>query len=83
MLTLEQFNAMSDADKAQAFAKMQAARKPTKLTLKVSAKGALSIYGFGKWPVTLYRSQWERLIASVEEITAFIEANEGLLAVKD
>lgn len=62
--------------------KLQSARQ-SKLTIKVSAKGAISIYGFGKWPVTLYRSQMERLMAAKDEVMAFIDANEDLLAVKE
>lgn len=58
------------------------ANKPRKLTLKVSGKGAISVYGMGKFPVTLYRGQWERLLGASEEITQFIAANEGLLATK-
>ena len=53
-----------------------------KLSLKVSEKGALSLYGMGRFPVTLYRGQWERLLAAKPEIEAFIKANDTLLAVK-
>jgi hypothetical protein len=59
----------------------QVARKGT-LTLKVSEKGALSIYGMGRFPVSLYREQWERLLAAKDEILAFIEANAEKLSVK-
>lgn len=54
--------------------------KATKLTLKVSKAGAVSIYGFGRWPVTLYRDQWTRIFEHRDEITAFIEANDDLLS---
>jgi hypothetical protein len=53
-----------------------------KVTLKVSDKGAISVYGMGRFPVTLYRGQMERLIAEVSHIQAFIEANASLLSVK-
>lgn len=59
------------------------AAKQTKLTMKVSEKGALSVYGMGRWPVTLYRSQWERLLQHKDELLAFIEANASLLSVKE
>lgn len=62
-------------------AKLKAARQG-KLTLKVSDKGAVSVYGMGRWPVTLYRGQWERLLQSKEQIEAFIEANAEGLSVK-
>lgn len=50
--------------------------------LKISDKGAVSLYGVGKWPVTLYMSQWEVLLAKAEEIKAFIAANSSQLSVK-
>jgi len=44
------------------------------LTCKVSNKGAVSVYGLGRYPVTLYVGQWERLFDHVEQIKAFITA---------
>ena len=61
-------------------ATMQA--NPRKLSMKVSDKGALSVYGLGRFPVTLYRGQWERLLTASDEITAFITANADRLTVK-
>lgn len=52
------------------------------LTLKVSAKGGLSVYGLGRFPVTLYKEQWDRLLDMTDEIRAFIKANEADLKVK-
>ena len=60
-----------------------ALNKPKGMTLKVSDKGALSIYGLGRFPVTLYRGQIERILASADQIKAFIAANASLLATKD
>ena len=59
-----------------------AAAKQSKMTFKVSEKGALSVYGMGRWPVTLYRGQWERLLGASEAIQAFIKTNDHLLKVK-
>lgn len=59
-----------------------AAQPARKLSFKVSAKGALSVYGMGQFPVTLYRTQWERLFAARADIEAFMVANVALLAVK-
>lgn len=57
---------------------------PTKrMSMKVSTKGALSVYGLGRFPVTLYRGQWERLLGAKDEIISFIEANAATLSVKD
>lgn len=61
----------------------QQAAGQRKLTLKVSEKGAVSLYGLGRFPVTLYRGQWERLIGEASHISAFIEANASLLSVKE
>jgi hypothetical protein len=59
-----------------------AAASRTRLTMKVSEKGALSVYGFGQWPVTLYRSQWERLLEAAPEIEAFIKDHASVLTTK-
>ena len=53
-----------------------------KLSLKVSEKGAISIYGMGRFPITLYRQQAERIIANVAQLEAFIAANSSALSVK-
>jgi hypothetical protein len=54
----------------------------SRLTLKVSEKGALSLYGMGQWPVTLYKSQWLRLIDMVPTIQTFITEHNAVLAEK-
>jgi hypothetical protein len=54
-----------------------------KLAMKVSEKGALSVYGMGRFPVTLYKEQWLRLLSMGEEIKAFIEANQESLKTKE
>ena len=53
------------------------------LSMKVSEKGALSIYGMGRFPVTLYKEQWVKLLAIADDIKKFIEENEGRLKTKD
>lgn len=53
-----------------------------KLTLKVSEKGAVSLYGMGRFPVTLYGSQWERLLDNAIAIREFLKDNANLLSVK-
>ena len=55
----------------------------SKLAMKVSEKGALSVYGMGRFPVTLYKEQWLRLLAMADDIRAFIEAHEGSLKSKE
>ena len=51
--------------------------------MEVSEKGALSIYGMGRFPVTLYKEQWLKLLDMSDEIRAFIAANEAQLKSKD
>lgn len=53
------------------------------LSLKVSEKGALSVYGLGRFPVTLYKEQWKKLLGMVNEINSFIEANDDKLKTKE
>jgi hypothetical protein len=55
----------------------------SKLAMKVSEKGALSVYGMGRFPVTLYKEQWLKLLAMGEDIKNFIEANNESLKSKE
>lgn len=73
---------MSQAELIAMVAKYQAANKPKALTLKVSEKGAVSLYGMGRFPVTLYGSQWDKLIENIEQVKAFLEVNRSALSVK-
>jgi hypothetical protein len=57
-------------------------KKPGTLTCKVSAKGAVSVYGLGRFPVTLYKEQWLRLLDKGEDIKSFLTANNASLATK-
>ena len=52
-------------------------------SLKVSEKGALSVYGMGRFPVTLYREQWEKLLGMADEIRNFIRENDRALKKKE
>jgi hypothetical protein len=60
-------------------------KKPARgqMSLKVSEKGALSVYGLGRFPVTLYREQWEKLLSMSDQIREFIEENDGALKKKE
>jgi hypothetical protein len=55
----------------------------TGVTMKVSEKGGLSIYGMGRFPVTLYKEQWVKLLDMSDEIRAFIAANDARLKTKE
>jgi hypothetical protein len=87
-LTSEQMLAMISKLQAEnAALKAQPARK---LTFKVTAQkadgtgtnGAVSVYGLGRFPVTLYAQGWEQLIKAVPDLQAFIKANEAIIARK-
>jgi len=52
------------------------------LSLKVSEKGGLSVYGLGRFPVTLYKEQWNKLLDMAEDIRAFMAANDSALKTK-
>jgi len=59
------------------------ARKSKNLEFRVSEKGGVSVYGLGRFPVTLYYEQWMRLLGSVDELRAFIEENKARLKTKN
>jgi hypothetical protein len=63
--------------------KAQNRAKPGQLTMKVSEKGGVSVYGLGRFPVTLYQEQWVKLLEQADQIRAFIKANEGQLKKKE
>jgi hypothetical protein len=52
------------------------------ITFKVSEKGGLSVYGLGRFPVTLYKEQWEKLLALTDDIHAFMRENTAKLKTK-
>ena len=80
---------MSDEEMQAELARLRAENERLKksgsraLGMKVSEKGALSVYGMGRFPVTLYKEQWLKLLAMGEEIKAFIEANNESLKTKE
>lgn len=82
-LTPEQLIAALEAARAEnELLKAKDAKRQT-LTMKVSEKGAMSLYGMGRFPISLYAQQWERIFTAQEEIKAFLAANKGKLAVKE
>ena len=54
-----------------------------KLEFKVGAKGGVSVYGLGRFPVTLYYEQWIRLLDAAGDLRAFLEENKGRLKLKN
>jgi hypothetical protein len=53
------------------------------LSMKVSEKGGLSVYGLGRFPVTLYKEQWVKLLDMTDDIRAFLKANDSQLKTKE
>lgn len=81
---------MEDTDKLKAEieklrAENEALKKPSSrgLSLRVSEKGGLSVYGLGRFPVTLYKEQWNKLLDMADEIRAFLKAHESQLKTKE
>lgn len=58
-------------------------QKTLKGGMKVSEKGAMSLYGLGRFPVTLYKAQWIKLLAQTDEIKAYLLENDSKLATKE
>lgn len=57
-------------------------RRPGELRLKISEKGGLSVYGLGRFPVTLYKEQWSRLLSHASEIQQFLKDHDQELKAK-
>jgi hypothetical protein len=82
-------NAMSDDDIKAELERLRsenaALKKGTSdsIRMKVSEKGGVSVYGMGRFPVTLYKEQWLKLLNMSDEIRAFIAENEARLKAKD
>jgi len=80
---------MSDEQMKQELERLRAENQALKktsskgLSMKISEKGGLSIYGLGRFPVTLYKEQWKKLLDLKEEIVAFLEANDAQLKTKE
>jgi len=66
----------------QALREQAERKKDSQLRLKVSEKGGLSVYGLGRFPVTLYKEQWARLLDYTDEIRSFLKENDSLLKAK-
>jgi hypothetical protein len=77
-----------ETDAAAELAKLRAENERLKrtqsrgITLKVSEKGGVSVYGLGRFPVTLYKEQWTKLLDMADEIRVFIADNDARLKAK-
>jgi hypothetical protein len=64
-------------------AELESTRKTGNLDFKVSEKGGVSVYGLGRFPVTLYYEQWIRLLDTAERLREFLETNKPKLKLKE
>lgn len=80
--TMTQEQMIAEINRLRAANAALAAKAKPSGSIKVSAKGAVSVYGLGRFPVTLYASQWEALFARQEEVKQFILDNVASLASK-
>ena len=71
----------SQADLLAEIARLKASNA-SKFKIKIGEKGGVSVYGFGRWPVTLYKSQWHDLFGFIPQIKAFVEEHASELANK-
>jgi hypothetical protein len=80
---------MADEDLQAELARLRAENEALKqrrggaTSIKVSEKGAVSVYGLGRFPVTLYQEQWLKLLGMSDDIKTFIEENKDKLKVKE
>ena len=72
----------AELDRLRAENEQLKAQKTRSLNLKVSEKGGLSVYGLGRFPVTLYKEQWTKLLDMADDIRAFLKENDSLLKSK-
>ncbi len=79
--TVEQKLARLEAEN-QALREQTEKKNNSQMRLKVSEKGGLSLYGLGRFPVTLYQEQWGRLLDYTDEIRSFLKENDALLKAK-
>ena len=62
--------------------KQLGSKQSGRLEFRVSDKGGVSVYGLGRFPVTLYYEQWTRLLDATEDLRAFLEANKSRLKLR-
>jgi hypothetical protein len=75
----------NEREELEQLRKEKAAREAAEkkgISFKVSEKGAVSVYGLGRFPVTLYQEQWNKLLDQADSIRSFIEQNKDRLKVK-
>ena len=80
---------MSDEDLKAELERLKAenaalkARGSRSVSMKISEKGGVSVYGLGRFPVTLYKEQWAKLLDMADDIRTFIKENDAKLKTKE
>ena len=76
-------NLQAELDRLRAENERLKNRSGRGVSLKVSEKGGLSVYGLGRFPVTLYKEQWVKLLDMSDDIRAFLKAHDAQLKTKE
>lgn len=79
---MARFESLAEAEARIAELEAQMTKRNT-VSIKVSEKGAISVYGLQRFPVTLYAEQWQRLIGEVPALQSFMAKNASILTTKD
>ena len=82
-MSTEQDEMRAELERLRAENEALKARTSKGISLKVSEKGAVSVYGMGRFPVTLYKEQWLKLLDMADDIRRFISENESRLKAKE
>jgi hypothetical protein len=72
----------AEAERLRAEVEQLKSQRARSVSLKVSEKGGVSVYGLGRFPVTLYKEQWTKLLALSDDIQAFIKEHDAQLKAK-
>ena len=80
---MSEANLQAEVERLRAENQALKSRSERAISLKVSEKGGVSVYGLGRFPVTLYKEQWEKLLAMADDLKKFIHENSDKLKVKE
>jgi hypothetical protein len=80
---MSEVNMQAELERLRAENEALKSRSDRAVSLKVSEKGGVSVYGLGRFPVTLYKEQWEKLLAMSDDLRKFIQDNAAKLKIKE
>ncbi len=76
-------NLQAEVERLRAENQALKTRSDRAISMKVSEKGGVSVYGLGRFPVTLYKEQWEKLLGMTDDLKKFIQDNAAKLKIKE